>query len=304
MPGDGWQNAGVSCWIQGEWSFAVVGDLGICDQCVLQVTGRIRCSSPACWGPSHAGSLHELPTVFGHAKCDVLVLLLICRTGLFSEPEHALQLTCSPEAQQLLATWASHLALLNVQPPQLRSMQQTAGQATTSQSTVAGQQQPQPCSESCVSSCSTPDRSARNSCTASGSNTPEQPGSARCRCSSNLQATFHWVAANERRDALVALINSAQAALQKQPLVVCHLSRQTGFLHLLCKEVLSTTASAAQYSCGDAAAAAGAVGQQHGAFAQVKARQDKVQEVSRQALTVQSADSSCLPLNQHWQPRR
>jgi hypothetical protein len=247
-------------------------------------------------------------------------------------------LSCSPEAQQLLASWAPCLALVDLQPPQLRYPQQAAADSSPAAAPLAAQelvqqQQQQQQQQWCAS------ESPR--CSSSGSSPDKQPGadlwrsssggsSGACspchrRCSSSGSVQQQWqqqfgfgspisVAASpgsspvagiinrgaglDRKDALSALVSSARAHIGKQPLLVSHLARQTGLLHLLCKEVLSAAGGSLQTdvaagaehvsvigSCCNQAGVFAAAGQpavvgRAAAAAEVRARQDRLLQVS------------------------
>lgn len=242
-------------------------------------------------------------------------------------------LSCSPEAQQLLASWAPYLALVDLQPPQLHYPQQAAADASTAAAPLAAQElvQQQWCtSESprCSSTGSSPDKQPaadlwRSS--SGGSSGACSPCHRRCSSSGSVQQQWQQqfgfgspisVAASpgtspvagiisrgaglDRKDALAALVSSARAHIGKQPLLVSHLARQTGLLHLLCKEVLSAAGGSLQTE-GDAevkhvsgagsrcnqAGAFAAAGQPAGgraaAAAEARARQDRLLQVSHAA---------------------
>jgi hypothetical protein len=233
-------------------------------------------------------------------------------------------LGCSPEAQQLLASWAPYLALVDLQPPQLRYPQQSAADASAAAAQLAAQepvqQQQWNASESPRSS---PDKQPAADLWRSGSGGSSgacSPCHRRCSSSGSVQQQWQQqfgfgspisVAASpgssplagsrgsglDRKDALAALVSSARAHIGKQPLLVSHLARQTGLLHLLCKEVLSAAGGSLQID-GDAAAEPGsAVGNccsQAGVFAaagqpgaggraaaaaEARARQDRLLQV-------------------------
>lgn len=155
-------------------------------------------------------------------------------------------------------------------------------------------------------SCGLSGKGTRSSSSGGGSS-PQQPcsGHSRCRCSSSgTPASTCRLAATERYEALAVLVRSARANLAKLPLVVCHLARQTGLLHLLCKEVLSAAGGAAQHSCGEAAADAGATtGRRRDTILQPKARQDTLQEVRLCSRYIHVAlELSIVELIQHDMP--
>jgi hypothetical protein len=248
-------------------------------------------------------------------------------------------LSCSPEAQQLLASWAPYLALVDLQPPQLRYPEQLAGDASPAatpraaqglvqqqqQQTVVASESPR-CSNS-GSAGSSPDKQLSadlwRSSSGGGSSGACSPCHRRCSSSGSVQQQWQQqfgfgspisVAASpgtspvagissrglglDRKDVLAALVSSARAHIGKQPLLISHLARQTGLLHLLCKEVLSAAGSSLQSeggagvehvsvlgSCCGQAGVFGAVGQpalggRAAAAAEARARQDRLLQVT------------------------
>jgi hypothetical protein len=269
-------------------------------------------------------------------------------------------LSCSPEAQQLLASWAPYLALVDLQPPQLRYPEQLAGDAspaatpTAAQGLVQQQQQQlavaseSPRCSNSGSAGSSPDKqlsadlwrsssgggssgggssgggSSGGGSSGGGSSGACSPCHRRCSSSGSVQQQWQQqfgfgspisVAASpgtspvagissrglglDRKDALAALVSSARAHIGKQPLLISHLARQTGLLHLLCKEVLSAADSSLQSeggagvehvsvvgSCCGRAGLFGAAGQptlgsRAAAAAEARARQDRLLQVSQ-----------------------
>lgn len=154
-------------------------------------------------------------------------------------------------------------------------MQQPSGQPAADSATL-GQQQPY--ASVGAGRCSLQDRSREGCGSTDGCFRQQQ--SICCHRSRNGQTSLHRVAATERQDALTSLVDNAHTNLAKQPLLVCHLARQTGLLHLLCKEVLSLTTEAAT---GDAPAADGSMMasmQLPDGGTQSRARHRKLQQVS------------------------
>ncbi|KAF8072639.1 hypothetical protein HT031_000299 [Scenedesmus sp. PABB004] len=256
---------------------------------------------------------------------------LLEQGGCFSEPDDVMALSCSAEAQQLLAAWAPHLALLNVQPPQLRYPQAAAAAGATAAVAAAlhhGTLAQQACCADGADAGS-PALSGRSTSNASsgcaGCSPGKQPGarlagSSPChsRCSSCAgcggqrsgphsplsggsspffsgggSTPFGRTQQAERRDALAALVNSARAALGRQPLLVCHLARQTGLLHLVCKEALAATGS----SVPGAASAAAPADARAAAAAEAKARQARLLEARLLGLLLRLLE---LPMNRDY----
>jgi hypothetical protein len=251
-------------------------------------------------------------------------------------------LSCSPEAQQLLASWAPYLALVDLQPPQLRYPEQLAGGASPAATALAVQGLVQQQQQHVVSASESPRCSNSGSAGSSpdkqlsadlwrsssgGSSGACSPCHRRCSSSGSVQQQWQQqfgfgspisLAASpgtspvagissrcvglDRKDALAALVSSARAHIGKQPLLISHLARQTGLLHLLCKEVLSAAGGSMQSeggagvqhvsmvgSCCGQAAAFGTVGQpaaggRAAAAAEARARQDRLLQVSQRSI--------------------
>eukprot|EP00775_Hariotina_reticulata_P010480 gene10480-10639_t len=145
--------------------------------------------------------------------------------GYFMEHEDTMAHSRSQEAQQLLTTWAPHLAVLQAQHSSLQVAAAVATAAGQAPGTLAA----------ALDAC----------CAQIAGHNPHGQGSAMCLLEPLLLGggfpapQQRLPSEADRRDALAALVGSARSHLAKQPLLVFHLARQAGLLQLMCREVLA-----------------------------------------------------------------
>lgn len=241
---------------------------------------------------SCSSALSASPHQTSSAQLDVSLYLLLLLSfgvysGCFQEPQEAELISASAAGQLVLAAWAPHLAVLNLQLSHLRSadgsdapaapaaaaagnvyalcdkkqleQQQLDQQQLEQQQSRCGCWERRLCGCSSAAECACcgvcawadagwaattaiPDaihvlaagRRITSCGNGGGSNSTPERCSGGC-CTAEPICT----PAGERRAALAALVASARAHLAKDPLLVCHLARRTGLLHLLFKEALA-----------------------------------------------------------------